>query len=87
MVPSVVVLHDFPRTAGGKVDRSALPVPEWSTVNRQTYVAPQTPLQKALVDIWCKVLAVGRIGIHDNFFDLGGHSLLAVSSLPMCRKS
>lgn len=87
MVPSVVVvLHDFPRTAGGKVDRSALPAPEWSTVNRQTYVASQTPLQKTLADIWCKVLAVDRIGIHDNFFDLGGHSLLAVQLISHVQK-
>lgn len=87
MVPSVVFsLPCFPRTAGGKVDRHALPMPEWSNVGRQTYVAPHTPLQKMLTDIWCKVLAVEKVGIHDNFFDLGGHSLLAVQLIAHVRK-
>jgi len=87
MVPSVVVfLPRLPRTGGGKVDRHALPMPEWSNVGRQTYVAPHTPLQKMLADIWCKVLALEKVGIHDNFFDLGGHSLLAVQLMSHVQK-
>jgi amino acid adenylation domain-containing protein len=87
MVPSVVVfLPRIPRTGGGKIDRHALPMPEWSNVSRQTYMAPHTPLQKMLADIWCNVLAVEKVGIHDNFFDLGGHSLLAVQLMSDVQK-
>ena len=42
---------------------------------RGEYVAPRTPLEKALVGIWSSVLNKSRIGIHDNFYDLGGDSL------------
>ena len=79
MIPSLILpLTELPRTPGGKVDRVALPAPDWSAVSRQSYVAPATPLQRRLAVMWSEVLAVGRIGLHDNFFDLGGHSLLAV---------
>ncbi|NET44010.1 non-ribosomal peptide synthetase, partial [Okeania sp. SIO2B3] len=80
MVPSrFVVLPHLPLTPNGKIDRKALPAPD-NTSNLSTdtdFVAPQTPTQKALVEIWKQVLGVKQVGIHDNFFDLGGHSLLA----------
>jgi acyl-CoA synthetase (AMP-forming)/AMP-acid ligase II/acyl carrier protein len=40
-------------------------------------VAPRTPVERALADIWAEVLGLDHIGIHDSFLDLGGHSLLA----------
>lgn len=39
------------------------------------FVAPRNELERTLAQIWCEVLGVEQIGIHDNFFDLGGHSL------------
>ena len=42
------------------------------------YVAPQTPAEQELAEIWQRVLGVDRVGTSDNFFDLGGQSLLAV---------
>ena len=50
------------------------------------FVAPHTPTEEMLVEIWQEVLKVERIGIHDNFFDLGGHSLLATRVVSRVRQ-
>lgn len=79
MVPSEFVAIDrVPMTSNGKVDRRALPSPEWSAAESQsTMVAPRTALQRQLADLWAGAFDVTKVGIRDNFFDLGGHSLLA----------
>ncbi|MCP4654106.1 MAG: amino acid adenylation domain-containing protein, partial [bacterium] len=81
MVPAAFVpLETLPLLANGKVDRRALPAPDLRA--EKAYVAPTTPTEKTLVDIWAEVLgttrtADRRIGIEDDFFELGGHSLMA----------
>jgi amino acid adenylation domain-containing protein len=77
MVPAVFVpLQAMPLTPNGKVDRRALPAPGPSRpALEQVYVAPQTPLEQFLARLWCEVLKLDRVGIHDNFFDLGGDSI------------
>ncbi|MBI2230444.1 MAG: non-ribosomal peptide synthetase [Deltaproteobacteria bacterium] len=79
MIPTAfIMLEAFPRTPTGKVDRRALPVPGNSRPElNTTYVAPRTPVEKELTQIWAEVLSLDQVGIHDNFFDLGGHSLTA----------
>lgn len=79
MTPSrFVFLEALPLTPNGKVDRRALPEPDATRDDLiVTYVAPQTPTEEMLANIWSDVLAVGEVGVRDNFFDLGGHSLLA----------
>jgi acyl carrier protein len=79
MVPSVfVMLDNLPRTASGKLDRSALPPPErQSPESAPGYVAPQSAVEQVLAGICGEVLGVERMGAHDDFFALGGHSLLA----------
>jgi acyl carrier protein len=79
MVPSVFIFLDqLPLTPNGKVDRRALPGPEGTRPQMKTaFIAPRTPVEQAIADIWQEVLGVEQVGIHDNFFDLGGHSLLA----------
>ena len=79
MVPSVFVfLKALPLTANGKVDRRALPAPDQSRPALEShFVPPETAVEKLVAGIWCTVLRLERVGIHDNFFDLGGHSLLA----------
>jgi len=80
MVPSAfVALDSMPTTPNGKLDRQALPAPDGATREREhDFVAPATPVEQALAEIWGHVLVVDRVGIDDDFFDLGGHSLLAV---------
>ena len=78
MVPSAfVLLEQFPLTPNGKIDRRALPEPEFSRASETSYAAARTPLEEKLLKIWSEILRIENLGIHDNFFDLGGHSLLA----------
>jgi amino acid adenylation domain-containing protein len=77
MVPAAIIeLEQLPLTPNGKLDRSKLPPPNFDS-QVETFVAPQTPTEQSLAQIWSEVLLVERLSIHDNFFDLGGHSLLA----------
>ncbi len=73
MVPShLILLERLPLTPNGKVDRKALPAPQ-ADLSQSRYLAPQTPLEQALAQIWQAVLKVERVGLGDNFFELGGH--------------
>jgi putative pyridoxal-dependent aspartate 1-decarboxylase len=82
MVPSAfVTLKNLPLTPNGKIDRRALSQLSVSNyqLSEKTFVAPRTPDEELLANIWVSVLGVERVGVHDNFFELGGHSLLAVN--------
>jgi len=87
MVPSLFLfLEAFPLLPNGKVDRAALPRPDLSrTEIIDASVAPHTPFEAVLVQIWAEVLGLERVGIHDNFFALGGHSLLATQIISRVR--
>lgn len=80
MVPAAIfVLESWPRTASGKVDHRALPAPDGSPPKLdQHYAAPRTDIESELVKIWCDVLGLPRVGVHDNFFQLGGDSILSI---------
>lgn len=87
MVPSAwVILKDLPLTPSGKVDRRALPPPPARPDGMGEYIAPRTPLERTLADIWAQVLRVDQVGVHDNFFELGGHSLLMVQMMERLRR-
>ncbi|UAA40607.1 amino acid adenylation domain-containing protein [Paraneptunicella aestuarii] len=91
MIPgSFVVLEALPLTLNGKVDKRALPKPDFSnlaTRKGNEYVAPETPLQQQLCVLWESVLPQEKIGIHDNFFAAGGDSILAIQLVSKARKN
>ncbi|HWS86557.1 MAG TPA: amino acid adenylation domain-containing protein [Pyrinomonadaceae bacterium] len=80
MIPShFVMLSKLPLMPNGKVDRKALPAPEQVRPElANEFVAPGTPLEEELAEIWKQVLAIGQVGVHDNFFELGGDSILCL---------
>ena len=86
MVPSTVtLLAALPLTANGKTDRRALaaldsgeetlPATAEGAVG---FVAPRTPAEELMADIWRQVLGIRRVGALDDFFDLGGDSILSL---------
>jgi amino acid adenylation domain-containing protein len=78
MIPARYAWMDaLPLNTNGKVDRRSLPPPRGRPLLEQDYVAPQSPLQFRISQVWEEILDVRPVGIRDNFFDLGGHSLLA----------
>ena len=89
MLPACFVVMDrLPVTPNGKVDYAALPIPnEASFESVKEFVAPRTPVEETLGQIWREILGIERVGIYDNFFELGGHSLLATQVVSRVRKT
>ena len=89
MVPSAFVrLDKLPLTPSGKLDRRALPAPDKISIeSEETFVAPRTPVEQQIAEIWSQVLGLKRVSIHDNFFELGGHSLLATQVISRLRQA
>jgi len=87
LVPSrLVPVEALPLTPNGKVDRVALARRELPGVGaggerRGVPVAPRTPQEEILAEVWSQVLKVPAVGVFDDFFDLGGHSLLATQAV------
>ncbi|MFC8383116.1 amino acid adenylation domain-containing protein [Nocardia sp. NPDC057272] len=80
MVPdAVVVVAELPMTTNGKLDRAALPAPEFTAAT--TFRAPTTPIELSVAEVFATLLGVPEIGLDDNFFDRGGNSLLATRAI------
>ncbi len=75
----IVVLDEFPLTSSGKLDRKALPAPEFQDAGR--YRTPSTPVEEILAGIYARVLGVEQVGVEESFFDLGGDSLSAMRAI------
>ncbi|MGW4633314.1 amino acid adenylation domain-containing protein [Nocardia sp. NPDC004415] len=77
MVPGyVVLLDDIPLTPVGKLDRKALPVPDFSSA-RRSYLAPRTPVEESVAAVFAEVLGSDHVSVDESFFELGGNSLSA----------
>ncbi|UJW29857.1 amino acid adenylation domain-containing protein [Saccharothrix sp. AJ9571] len=84
MVPSAVVaIGAVPLTPNGKLDRRALPAPDYTPT--QGGRTPRTPREEVLCGLFAEVLGIDHLTIDDNFFDLGGHSLLATRLISRIR--
>ncbi|WP_026410982.1 non-ribosomal peptide synthase/polyketide synthase [Actinomadura oligospora] len=83
MTPAAFVeIAAVPLTRHGKLDHAALPDPGGDRPDLgRAAVAPRTPSEEKVADVWREVLGVADVGVHDTFFELGGHSLLAVRAL------
>jgi acyl carrier protein len=85
LLPSHIVrLERLPLLPSGKLNRTALPEPEWQS---ESYVAPTSALQRQLAALWQEILGAERPGLGDDFFALGGHSLLATQVVSRVRKA
>ena len=86
MLPShCVVLEALPLTTNGKVDKRALPVPDFAATDA-AFVAPGTPTEVRVAAAWCDLLGTTEASIHANFFAGGGHSLLATRLVSRLRQ-
>ncbi|SEM89758.1 non-ribosomal peptide synthetase [Lihuaxuella thermophila] len=88
MVPSAFVhLDALPLNNSGKVDRRALPAPDWEELgSKSNFVGPRTATEEMLCDIWGQAFGLRRVSIFDDFFALGGHSLLAIQIISQIKK-
>ncbi|MGW4207274.1 non-ribosomal peptide synthase/polyketide synthase [Lentzea sp. NPDC004789] len=83
LVPAAIVtVAEFPRTTSGKIDRAALPAPQWTVEGR----GPQNDTERHLCALVADVLGVASVGPEDDFFALGGHSLTAAKLVGRIRE-
>ncbi|MFD6171305.1 amino acid adenylation domain-containing protein [Streptomyces coeruleorubidus] len=90
MLPAQYVFTEaLPLTPNGKADRNALartePVPKGVAGQDAEYVAPRTPTEQALADIWTEVLDLPRAGVTDDFVGLGGDSIRSLAVMARVR--
>ena len=80
MVPQhFVAVQSFPTTPNGKIDRKALPKPDFLDAATTMAPGPRTKTEEHLTGLWKKLLKRDSIGVDDDFFEIGGHSLLGVA--------
>ncbi|MGH3960826.1 amino acid adenylation domain-containing protein, partial [Mycobacterium sp.] len=84
MMPAAVVgVATLPLTVSGKLDKRALPAPEYTDVDR--YRPPANPVEEVLAGIYAQVLGLERVGVDESFFELGGDSILSMQVVARAR--
>ncbi|CAM2921834.1 non-ribosomal peptide synthetase [Prescottella defluvii] len=84
MVPAVVLaVPRFPITANGKIDRKALPEPDFGALVGSG--EPRTETEAALAAVVAEVLDLERVGVDDDFFTLGGDSIVSIQLVTRAR--
>ncbi|HEY0455022.1 MAG TPA: condensation domain-containing protein [Verrucomicrobiae bacterium] len=82
-----VFLETLPVRPNGHIDYELLPEPTTEQEgDTKTDSTPLTPIQEILTQLWCEVIGLPEVGLHDNFFDLGGHSVLVTQIVARVRK-
>ncbi|RQO39893.1 non-ribosomal peptide synthetase, partial [Rhodococcus sp. KBW08] len=85
MVPAaVVVLDALPLTVHGKLDRAALPAPDFSSAATPDQ-PPRTETENLLAALFAQVLGLDTVGVHDSFFELGGDSIMSIQLVARAR--
>ncbi|WP_433733372.1 amino acid adenylation domain-containing protein [Nocardia sp. CA-129566] len=85
MVPAtVMVLDTLPVTQSGKLDRAALPEPDF-TASRAEFRAPVTDVEKTLAGLFAEILGIDTVGLDDSFFALGGDSIMSIQLVTRAR--
>ncbi len=88
MIPAACVVRDeLPRTSQGKIDRQGLSALGLFFGNGRDYVAPRTPVEKKVAELWSELLGVDLVSANHSFFDLGGHSLLVMQFITRVRQT
>jgi amino acid adenylation domain-containing protein len=88
MIPvGCVVRDELPRTPQGKIDRQGLSTFGLFFGNGRDYVAPRTPIEKKVAELWSELLGVDMVSANHSFFDLGGHSLLVMQFITRVRQT
>lgn len=85
LVPSaIVILDEFPLTPNGKLDRKALPEPDFGSAAGR-FREPESPVEQLLCETIADVLGVARVGVDDDFFSLGGDSIVSIRLVARAR--
>ncbi|HTF98518.1 MAG TPA: amino acid adenylation domain-containing protein [Cellvibrio sp.] len=82
----IIVVDHFPTTVNGKLDTEALSSIYEENIQQRRIDPAVTPIEKTLVDIWCDVLGLEKVGINENFFSLGGDSILSIRVVTRANK-
>jgi amino acid adenylation domain-containing protein len=87
MVPATFTfIEALPLTANGKLDKRALPAPQWRAAEKEL-VPPRTPTEERIAAIWAEVLGVARIGVTQDFFEIGGDSIRSIQIVARCKRA
>jgi amino acid adenylation domain-containing protein len=88
MMPAIFVsLKALPKTTHGKIDRRALPEPDWEADTSVPFVPPETPTQRLIAETLAGLIGIVQVGLDENFFDLGGDSIIAARMAARLREA